>query len=284
VEPTIIPKTRKRPAWLETTLQEVEKHKAPTCTFRQSKKPKRFTSYAALMTCLVNEEPSTFEESIKKKEWKETIMEEYQSIMKNDVWEVVSRPKEKFVVTSKWVYKINHVVDGSIDKYKARFVARGFSQQEGEYYDEMFSLVARYTSIKAIISLTASMGWKLYHMDVKTDFLNGVIEEEVYREQPKGFEVHPKETHVCRLKNALYGLKQAPRAWYARIDSYLKRLGFSNRHVDPNIYYKVVNNAPVILLLYVDDMFLTGDEPLIIQCKKELSTEFDMKYLGLMHY
>jgi hypothetical protein len=278
------PKTRKRPTWLETTLQEEEKHKAPIGTFRQRKKPKMFTSYATLVISLVNEKPSTFEEAIKKKEWKEAMMEEYQSIMKNDVWEVVPRPKEKSVVTSKWVYKINHAVDGSIDKYKAIFVARGFSQKEGEYYDETFALVARYTSIRAIIYLASSMGWRLHQMDVKTAFLNGVIEEELYIEKPQGFEVHPKETHVCRLRKALYGLKKYPRAWYERIDSYLTRLGFSKSHVDPNIYYKVVNNAPVILLLYVDDMFLTVVEPLIIQCKKELSIEFDMKDLGLMHY
>jgi hypothetical protein len=86
------------------------------------------------------------------------------------------------------------------------------------------------------------------------------------------------------LKKALYGLKQAPKAWYSHIDSYLTRLGFSKSHADPNLYYKDVNNAPVILLLYVDDLFLTGVEPLIIQCKKELATEFDMKDLGLMHY
>jgi hypothetical protein len=212
------------------------------------------------------------------------MMEEYQSITKNDIWEVVPRPKDKFVVTSKWVYKIKHVVDGSIDKYKVRFVAREFSQQEGENYDEAFALVARYTSIRAIISLAASMGWSLHQMDVKITFLNGVIEEEVYIEKPQGFEVHPKETHVCRLKKALYGLKQAPRAWYAHINSYLTRLGFSKSHADPNLYYKVVNNALVILLLYVDDLFLTGAKPLIIQCKKKLSIEFDMKDLGLMHY
>jgi hypothetical protein len=98
-------------------------------------------------------------------------------------------------------------------------VARGFSQQEGEDYTETFAPVARCTSIKAIISLAASMGWSLHQMDVKTAFLNGVIEEEVYIEQPQGFEVHPIDTHVCRLKKALYRLKQARRAWYARIDS-----------------------------------------------------------------
>jgi hypothetical protein len=188
------------------------------------------------------------------------------------------------VVTSKWVYKIKHAADGSVDKYNARFVAKGFSQKEGEDYDETFAPVARYTSIRAIISLVASMGWNLQQMDVKTTFLNGAIEEEVYIEQPQGFEVHSSDTHVCRLKKALYGLKQAPRAWYARMDSYLTRLGFSKSHADPNLYYKVVNNAPVILLLYVDDLFITGEESLIIQCKKELAIEFDMKDLGLMHY
>jgi hypothetical protein len=235
------------------------------------------------MTSLVNTEPSTFEEAVKKKEWKETLMEEYQSIMKNDVWEIVPRPEGKLIVTSKWVYKIKHAVDGSIDKYKARFVARGFSHQEGENYDETFAPIARYTSIRAIISLPASMGWSLQQMDVRTAFLNGVIEE-VYIEQPRGFEVHPRETHVCRLKKALYGLKQAPRDWYARIYSCLTRLGFSKSYFDPNLNYKVVNDAPVILLLYVDDLFLTSAEPVIIQCKKELASEFDTKDLGLMHY
>jgi hypothetical protein len=121
-------------------------------------------------------------------------------------------------------------------------------------------------------------------MDVKTAFLNGVIKEEVYIEQPQGFEVHPRETHVCKLKKALYGIKKDPRAWYVRIDRYLTRLGFSKSRVDPNIYYKVVNNAPMILLLYIDDLFLTDAKPLIIQCKEELATEFDMKDIGLMHY
>ena len=114
-------------------------------------------------------------------------------------------------------------------------------------------------------------------MDVKTTLLNGVIEEEVYIEQPQGFDVYGKESDVCRLKNALYGLKQAPRPWYAHIDNYLTRLGFRKSEVNPNFYFKVVKNAPVILLLNVDDLFLTGAEPLIIQCKKQLAFEFDMK-------
>jgi hypothetical protein len=149
----------------------------------------------------------------------------------------VPRPKEKSMVTSKWVYNIKHAVDGSVDKYKARFIARGFSQKEGEDYDETFSHVSKYTSIRAIMSLVASMGWNLHQMDIKATFLNGAIEEEVCIEQPQGFEVHSRDTHVCRLKKSMHGLKQAPKAWYARIDSYLVRLGFSKSHVDPNLYY-----------------------------------------------
>jgi hypothetical protein len=278
-----MPKNKKRPAWLEATLQDAERIKVPEGTSRKTKRPKRFSSYAAYMTKLLDE-PTTFEEADKKEQWKEAMVEEHQSIMRNEVWEIVPRPKEKSVVTSKWVYKIKHTADRSVDKYNTRFVARGFSQKEGEDYDETFAPVARYTSIRTIISLVASMGWNLHQMDVKTTFLNGAIKEEVYIEQPQGFEVHSRETHVCRLKKALYGLKQSPRAWYARMDSFLTKLGFSKSHADPNLYYNVMNNAPVILLLYVDDLFITGEESLIIQCKKDLASEFDMKYLGLMHY
>ena len=128
------------------------------------------------------------------------MIEEYQSIMKTDVWDIVPRPKEKFVVTSKWLYKIKHVADGSIEKFKERFVARGFSQKEGIDYEETFAPVARYTSIRATMVIAAKMGWKLHQMDIKTAFLNGVIEVEVYVEQPQGFETRDSQTHVCKLK------------------------------------------------------------------------------------
>ena len=127
------------------------------------------------------------------------MTEEYESILKNDFWGIVPRPKGKSIVTSKWIFKIKHATDGSVEKYKVRFVARGFSQKEGIDYDETFALVACFTSIHTIIALAAAMGWKLFQMDVKTTFLNGEIEEEVYIEQPEEFEVHGKETYVCRL-------------------------------------------------------------------------------------
>ena len=145
-----------------------------------------------------------------------------------------------------------------MEKHKDRFVARGFSQKEGIDYDETFAPMARYTSIKTIIAIASTVGWKLDQMDVKTAFLNGIIEEEVYKEQPEGFIVHGKDSHICKLKEALYGLKQAPRAWYGRIDIFLVSLGFTKSDADPNLYYKVVNDEPLILVLYVNDLFLTG--------------------------
>ena len=115
-------------------------------------------------------------------------------------------------------------------------------------------------------------------------FLNGVVEEEVYMEQPLGFETHDRQSHVCRLKKALYGLKQAPKTWYGRIDSFLMSLGFTKSKADSNLYYKVVDGDQVILLLYVDDLFLIGEEKLILDSKMMIVAEFEMKDLGMMHY
>jgi hypothetical protein len=262
---------KRKPSWERELIQDGEKYGVPEGTTRQVKRPKPFSSYTALMCNLLDEEPTCFEEAIQKKEWADAMTEEYQSIIKNDVWEIVPRPKSKDVVSSKWLFKIKHVADGSIEKYKERFVTRGFSQKEGIDYEETFAPVARYTSIRTIIALAAKMKWKLHQMDVKTNFLNGVIEEEVYIEQPQGFEVEDRKSHVCRLKKALYRLKQAPRAWYGRIDSFLTSLGFTKSKADSNLYFKIMENEPVILLLYVDDLFLTGEENLIVECKQRLA-------------
>ena len=121
----------------------------------------------ALLCDIFDREPSSYEEATKKKEWKDVVIEEYQSIMKNDVWEIVLRPEKKYVMTSKWIYKIKHAADGSIEKYKARFIARGFSQKEGKDYEETFAPMVRYTSISALLALTTIMKWKIHQMDVK---------------------------------------------------------------------------------------------------------------------
>ena len=166
------------------------------------------------MSHIIDSKPTTYEDKSRHQVWKDAMVEECQSIMKNDVWEIVPGLEGKSVVSSRWLYKIKHGVDGSIEKYKAIFVSRGFSQKEEVDYDETFAPVARYTSIRLIIAIASTMGWKLHQMDVKTAFLNGIIEEEVYIKQLEGTVIHGKESHVCKLKKALYGLKQASRSWY----------------------------------------------------------------------
>ena len=117
----------------------------------------------------------------------DAMIEKHQTILKNDVWEVVPRPKDKSVVSSKWIFKTMHSTDGSIEDFNEIFVAPGFSQKEGIYYEENFAPVARYTSIRTIIALASKMKWKLHQMDLNTSFLNGVIEKEIYIEQSPGF-------------------------------------------------------------------------------------------------
>jgi hypothetical protein len=163
------------------------------------------------------------------------MVEEYTSITRNGVWDIVPRPDGKSVVSSIWLYKIKHVAYGRIEKFKARCVARGLSQKEGMDYEETFSPVTRYDSIQVVVSIASVMGWRIHHMDVKTMFLNEIIEEEEYTEKPHGFEVHGMDSHVCRLKKALYKLKWEPRAWYSRIDRYLQSMGFTKGEADPKL-------------------------------------------------
>jgi hypothetical protein len=125
------------------------------------------------------------------------MVEEYDSIVKNSAWEIVPRPVDKSVVGLRWIYKVKKTANGSVEKYKARFVAWGFSQIKGIDYDDTSAPVARYSSIRSIFALSVQMGWRIHHMDVKTVFFNGIIEEEVYIEKPEGFEIFNSDLHVC---------------------------------------------------------------------------------------
>jgi hypothetical protein len=276
---------KRRPRWFQENLKEAKENVGePKSQIRESRPPVILGAYLALVTSIKDTEPRTFAQAVDHQVWREAMVEEYDSIMRNDVWEVVPRPVGKSVVTSMWLYKTKYAADGSIEKHKASFVARGFSQIEGVDYDETFAPVARCTSIRIIISIAAEMGWSIHQMDVKTAFLNGFIDEEVYNEQPQGFEVSERETHVCLLRKALYGLKQGPRAWYSHIGTYLFQMGFEKSDSDPNLYYISRVEDTLILILYVHDLFIIGAEDLIAECKLGLALEFEMSDIGLMHY
>ena len=180
---------------MKKNLQEVEVHTTKG-TIRESKRPKRYFGYATYMTKLIEVEPSSYEDATKHQEWRNPMQEEYQSIMKNDVWEIAPRPSDKYIVTSKWIYKIKHAMDGSIEKYKARFVARVFSQKEGINYEETFAPTARYTMIRSLVSLATTMGWNIHQMDVRRNFLNGTTNEEVFIEKTQDTHLHIKEGSI----------------------------------------------------------------------------------------
>ena len=130
--------------------------------------------------------------------------------------------------------------------------------------------MARYTSIRTVHALDAVMKWKIHQIDVKTAFLNGVVEEEVYVEHPLGFETRDRESHVCILKKTMYGLKRAPRTWYGKIDGFLSSLGFTKSKADSKLYYKIEDGNLVMLLLYVDDLFVIVMDGLIADTRESL--------------
>jgi hypothetical protein len=155
--------------------------------------------------------------------------QEIDSIEKNKTLDLIDFPSHKKSIGVKWVYKTKLNEKGKIEKHKARLVAKGFSQQPDTDYGETFAPVARLDTVRTLLAIATQHKWQVYQMDVKSSFLNGFLEEEVYVDQPPRFEVQEHLAKVYRLKKALYGLKQAPGAWYNRIDTYLSKSGFSRR-------------------------------------------------------
>ena len=190
--------------------------------------------------------------------WEHAMKEEMDSLLKNQTWSLVELPEGKKALTNKWVYRIKEEVDGR-QRYKVRLVVKGFEQKKGIDYDEIFSLVVKMTSIRAILSLVATENLFLEQLDVKIAFLHGDLEEDIYMLQPKGFEVKGKEEYVCKLEKSLYGLKQAPRQWYHKFDTFMITNKFIRCQYDHCVYVKKTTNGNyVILLLYVDDMLVAG--------------------------
>lgn len=167
-------------------------------------------------------EPASFAEPDGDSAWRMAMQEEIDSIERNCTWELSDLPAGHRAITLKWVYKLKRNETGEVIKHKARLVARGFVQQEGIDFDEVFAPVARMESVRLLLALAAQEGWQVHHMDVKSTFLNGDLEEEVYVRQPAGFTVVGQEGKVLRLKKALYGLRQAPRAWNSKLDTTLR--------------------------------------------------------------
>ena len=210
------------------------------------------------------------------------MQDELKSLHENHTFELVKLPKGKRTLTNKWVYKLKTEENSSQLRYKARLVVKGFRQKKGIDFEEIFSPVVKMPSIRVVLGLAASLDLEIEQLDVKTAFLHGDLEEEIYMEQPEGFEVKGKEHFVCRLKKSLYGLKQAPRQWYLKFDSFMEDHGYGKTNSDSCVFVKRFSDDDfIILLLYVDDMLIVGhDANKIKSLKNELSKAFAMKDLG----
>ena len=229
--------------------------------------------------------PSSVRGALADPHWRRAMEEEYEALMANQTWDLVPRPPGGNVVTGKWIWTHKRHADGSLDRYKARWVLRGFTQRPGVDYDETFSPVVKPATVRTVLSLALSRSWPVHQLDVKNAFLHGTLSETVYCSQPAGFVDPSRPEMVCRLHKSLYGLKQAPRAWYSRFATFLVSLGFTECKSDTSLFVYSRGSDMAYLLLYVDDIILTASSPLLLQqVIQSLQQEFAMKDLGVLHH
>jgi len=253
---------------------------------RRSKRARKEKSFGDdFETYLLEKEPLTYQEAVSSSEgllWKEAIKSEIDSILQNHTWELVDLPPGSKPLGSKWIFKRKMKPDGSIDKYKARLVIKGYKQREGLDYFDTYSPVTRINSIRMILAIAALRHLEVNQMDVKTAFLNGNLDEEIYMEQPEGFRTPDSGKKVCRLVKSLYGLKQAPKKWHEKFDHAMITNGFKINECDKCVYVKETGDDYIILCLYVDDILIVGSSDKLVKSTKHmLNSRFDMKDMGL---
>lgn len=230
-------------------------------------------------------EPKNFKDAENDEFWILAMQEELNQFERSDVWELVPRPSTQSVIGTKWVFRNKRDEHGVIVRNKARLVAQGYNQEEGIDYEETFAPVARLESIRMLLAFASHKEFILYQMDVKSAFLNGYIVEEVYVEQPPGFQDHKYPDYVFKLKKALYGLKQAPRAWYDRLSKFLLQNGFSIGKVDTTLFTKTKGVDLIIVQIYVDDIiFGSTNVSLCEEFSKCMHSEFEMSMMGELNY
>lgn len=242
--------------------------------------------HALMMMLMVAEhDPVLFEEAVTQSIWREAMKSEIHSIEKNQTWELTTLPEGFKAIGVKWVYKTKLNEDGKVEKYKARLVVKGYAQSYGVDYTEVFAPVARLDTIRTILALAAQSNWEVFQLDVKSAFLHGELEEDVYVKQPEGYIKKGEEEKVYKLKKALYGLKQAPRAWYSRIEAYFMREKFERCPSEHTLFTKSNGGKLLIVSLYVDDLIFTGnDREMCDEFKNSMMLEFEMTDLGLMKH
>ena len=287
-EPEIVQESVPMTESLVTIPDTVTTIKPNTASRRSSRlhlEPEWFHNEVFIME---DDEPWNYNEAMvspTSTEWQKAMESEIESMHQNQVWKLVDPPEGVKPIECKWIFKRKTDEDGNLTVHKARLVAKGFRQVQGVDYDETFSPVVMLKSIRILLAVAAYFDYEIWQMDVKTAFLNGHLEEDVYMIQPEGF-VSPEDAgKVCKLQRAIYGLKQASRSWNTRFDEVVKGFGFIKNEEESCVYKKVSGSARVFLVLYVDDILLIGnDKKFLNEVKESLKNSFSMKDMGEAAY
>ncbi|GIL49048.1 hypothetical protein Vafri_5519 [Volvox africanus] len=228
-------------------------------------------------------EPATYQEATNgpnAEEWRRAMDEEITAQLTNGTWELAKPPPGARILPCRWVYKIKRAEDGGIERFNARLVAKGYEQRAGIDYGEVFAPTSRFASLRTLLAVAAAKGMQIHQLDVSTAFLNGELEEELWMEQPPGYESADPE-QACRLLRSIYGLKQAPHCWYVKLVTELDKLGFKPSKSDPALFIKRDEKEIVYLLIHVDDFLTTSsDEELIKKVKAAIREVFKIRDLG----
>jgi hypothetical protein len=228
--------------------------------------------------------PTCYKQAREHECWQQAMEAELQTLEANHTWDIISCPPHVKPIGSKWVYIVKLKSDGSLDRYKARLVALGNKQEYGFDYEETFAPVAKITIVRTILAIAASKAWPLHQMDVKNVFLHGDLKEEIYMKLPPGMSTTASD-EVCKLRRSLYGLKQAPRAWFEKFRNTLLTFSFTQSQYDSSLFFYKTTTGMVFLLVYVDDIIITGNDiGLITKLQHMLRSTFQMKDLGHLTY
>ena len=229
--------------------------------------------------------PTSYTQAFKFHQWRQAMDLEFSALQNQQTWVLVPHSPNMNVVGCKWVYRTKLNADESLNKHKARSVAKGFHQVAGVDFAETFSPVVKHATIRIVLALAVNFGWSLRQLDVECAFLHGILQEEVFMEQPQGFVDSAKFTHVCKMLKSIYCLSQAPRAWYVKFSSKLEELGFHMTIFDPSLFVYHKDGSLVYLLLYVDDIIITGNcHDFIQKIIDSLNLHFHMKDMGALSY
>ncbi|WVZ97907.1 hypothetical protein U9M48_043409 [Paspalum notatum var. saurae] len=236
-------------------------------------------------TFVASFEPRDVSQALSDPNWVNAMHEELENFERNHVWDLVEPPPNCRPIGTKWVFKNKQSENGMVVWNKARLVAQGFCQKEGIDYEKTFAPVARLEAIRILLAFAASKGFKLQQMDVKSAFLNGFIDKEVYVRQPPGFKSAKFPDRVYKLRKVLYGLKQAPRAWYARLKSFLVKSGFVMGSKDKTLFLLSRGGDTLIVQIYVDDIIFGGSSHgLVSSFAEQMSREFEMSLIGELQF